>query len=591
MSRADLVLLHAPSVYDFRHESILYGPVSDVVPSMPVFEMYPVGFTSMASYLERHGYRVRIINLAHRMLRSKSFSVERELARLHPLAFGIDLHWLPHAQGALAIAQLCKQLHPDIPVLFGGFSSTYYHEELIRRPEVDYVLRGDSTEEPLLQLIGHLATGRNELASIPNLTWRDSSGIHANPLTYVPETLDRFDIDYGYVMRSVARYLDLNGVIPFLGWMDYPITAALTCKGCSNTCNTCGGSAFTSRRSYGRSRPAFRSPKDLARDVRRIAEFSHGPVFILGDLRQPGDDYAEQFLAALGKAPSRLMLEVFEPAPRSFYEKVASVAPDFTMEISLESHDDEVRRAFGRRYTAAAAEESIAAALDCGCARYDVFFMIGLPKQTAASVLGTVDYCQHLLERFSEGGKPRVLPFLSPLAPFLDPGSPVFENPEQFGYRLFHRTLEEHRRALLSPSWKYVLNYETQWLSRDEIVDVTYAAALRLNRIKQSFGLIDAASADAVEKRIGRAQRLIRQIDDIMAITDEGRRRKLLEALKPQVDMANVSTVCEKRELNLPVGLRKIRWLGAARAVLDGLVRPARSENLATATIQTRTDA
>ena len=55
MPQADLVLLHAPSVYDFRQKSILYGPVSDLVPSTPVFEMYPIGLTTIAEYLERHG--------------------------------------------------------------------------------------------------------------------------------------------------------------------------------------------------------------------------------------------------------------------------------------------------------------------------------------------------------------------------------------------------------------------------------------------------------------------------------------------------------------------------------------------------------
>ena len=39
----DLLLLHAPSVYDFRERAILYGPVSDMVPSSTVFEMYPLG--------------------------------------------------------------------------------------------------------------------------------------------------------------------------------------------------------------------------------------------------------------------------------------------------------------------------------------------------------------------------------------------------------------------------------------------------------------------------------------------------------------------------------------------------------------------
>ena len=40
-------------------------------------------------------------------------------------------------------------MHPESKILFGGYSSTYYHEELIRYPQVDLVLRGDSTEVPV----------------------------------------------------------------------------------------------------------------------------------------------------------------------------------------------------------------------------------------------------------------------------------------------------------------------------------------------------------------------------------------------------------------------------------------------------------
>jgi len=63
MTQADFILLHAPSVYDFRKHSILYGPVSDLVPSTTVFEMYPIGFASLSEYLERKGFKVRIINV------------------------------------------------------------------------------------------------------------------------------------------------------------------------------------------------------------------------------------------------------------------------------------------------------------------------------------------------------------------------------------------------------------------------------------------------------------------------------------------------------------------------------------------------
>ena len=279
LNRADLVLLHAPSVYDFRNHAILYGPVSDLVPSTPVFEMYPIGFTTMAEYLERHGFKVRIVNLAVRMLNSPDFAPERLIAALNPTAFGIDLHWLPHAHGALAVAEVVKRHHPNTPIIFGGFSATYYHEELIRYPFVDFVIRGDSAEEPLRQLMACLRGGRDApaLADIPNLTWRDrTGGIHLNPQNYRPDNLDHVMLDYRYVVRAAARDMDLGSYVPFKDWLDYPILAALSCRGCTQSCVICGGSAAAFRAMHGREKPAFRNPERLAEDVRRSAALSRG---------------------------------------------------------------------------------------------------------------------------------------------------------------------------------------------------------------------------------------------------------------------------------------------------------------------------
>lgn len=560
MPQADLVLLHAPSVYDFRNKSILYGPVSDLVPSTPVFEMYPIGLTTIAEYLERHDFHVRIVNLAVRMLNSDRFDPEKLIEKLRPAAFGIDLHWMPHAHGAIEVARLCKKHHPDIPVMFGGFSSTYYHEELIRRPEVDFVVRGDSTEVPVLELIQHLTNHPDapSLAEIPNLTWQGPDGtIHVNELTYSPGDLDHVLIDYSYVVKAVARYRDLASFVPFKGWLGYPITAALSVRGCSHTCRTCGGSAATFSALHKRRRPAYRAPEKLAQDIHNISRFSKGPVFILGDIRQPGDEYADRFLRAVHGYQGPVIVELFNSADQQFIRRVADAMPNWTLEISLESHSDEVRAAFGRPYKNVAIEDTMRYALEAGVQRLDVFFMIGLPKQDYQSVMDTVDYCQYLMGELDQGPNRRLIPFISPLAPFLDPGSPVFENPERYGYRFFARTLEEHRQALIQPSWKYVLNYETEWMNRNQIVDSTYEAGLRLNRLKANYGLVDPTQAARTERRILKARRLIAQVDDIVSIQDPERQARLLRAIKPQVDDANLSTVCDKTELNVP--LRGIR--------------------------------
>ena len=577
MTKTNLVLLHAPSVYDFRKESILYGPVSDVVPSTTVFEMYPIGFTTLAEHLERHGFGVRIVNLAVRMLRDARFDVEKQIRRLHPDAFGIDLHWLPQAHGALEVAKIVKKYHPHTPVIFGGLSATYYHQELMDYPAVDYVIRGDSAEEPLLELLRCIIEG-NEPHKVPNLTWRDAQGkVQINPLTYSPDNLDHVLMDYGYVVKAVARYRDLANFVPFQRWLEYPITAALTCRGCRHNCVTCGGSSQAFREFYGRASPAYRTPEALAQDIRNIQRFSKGPIFVLGDIRQAGMEHAERFLEAIEGFDGQLMFELFGPGSRDFLQKMGQAVPNFVLEISPESHSEEVRRAFGRSYSNEELEDTIGYALEAGCRRLDLFFMVGLPKQTYQTVMETVDYCDHLLRCFNRraDGAPHVHPFISPLAPFLDPGSLAFEKPEAHGYRLFYRSLEEHRQALPQPSWKYVLNYETEWMNRGEIVASTYEAGLRLNAIKARHGLIDRRQAEAVEKRIQKAIHLVKQIDDIMGIPDDRRRGKLLTALKPQVDAANLSTVCDKRELELPLGWLKLNIPRAALLFLSDLVAKA----------------
>ena len=121
---------------------------------------------------------------------------------------------------------------------------------------------------------------------------------------------------------------------------------------------------------------------------------SRGPVFILGDLRQPGQDYAERFLDAVHGFSEPVIVELFSPAPHDFLARVASALPNFTLEVSLESHDPVVRRAFGKAYDNGPMERTLADALDVGARRLDVFFMAGLPQQTADS-----GACHHRLLR------------------------------------------------------------------------------------------------------------------------------------------------------------------------------------------------
>ncbi|MCU0860994.1 MAG: TIGR04190 family B12-binding domain/radical SAM domain protein [Methanomassiliicoccales archaeon] len=548
MAKQDLTLIHAPSVYDFRKEFLFYGPVSDLVPSTPVFEMYPFGFMTIAAHLHRMGYKVRIINLASMMLNDPKLDVPALIRRLDSRVFGIDLHWLPHAHGSLAIADLVRRLHPDAKILFGGYSSTYYHQELVRYPQVDLVMRGDSTEVPVAQLFEALDSG-SDLGRVQNLTWKDERGVHENPFSFVPENIDYIEVDYGWIIRSVIRHRDLEGHKPFKDWDRYPLTVAFTVRGCAQQCLVCGGCNSAMKGFLCRKRPAFRSPEKVAEDIRHIQDYLKAPTFVVGDVRAGGRRYAERFFAeskSLG-IDNPVVLELFTPADQGYFRSASSSFTSYSIEFSPDSHDEKVRYALGRSFDTSSMERSVQLALENECKRFDLFFMIGLPEQTRESALESARYAKRLHQLTS--GDKRLFVFESPLAPFLDPGSYAFEHAEEVGYRLMARTLEEHRARLASPSWKHVLSYETIWMTRDDIADASYDAADALNQARQGCGLISEEELHLRMERTDQARSMMRELDSALSIKDAGRREARLEELREKGRELMESTICRKSDL------------------------------------------
>lgn len=552
----DLVLLHAPSVFDFRKEAIFFGPISDVVPSTPVFEMYPVGLASIAAYLEERGHKTRIVNLAYRMLSDPGFDPLRMIQKLRAPLFGVDLHWLPHAQGSLEVARLVKESHPRAKVVMGGLSSTYFHKELIGYPQVDFVMRGDSTEEPMHQLVKAVRSGGG-FEGIPNLTWKDAQGaVHENPLSYVPEDLDHADFSYRPVLKHVFRYRDLKSVIPFQDWLRYPITMPLLCRGCTENCVICGGSKYAFRKFYGRERLAMRPAARYAEDIVKLGHMTRAPVFLVGDIRIDGPAFADEVLDRLARSDLRneIIFEFFWGVDEPFMRKIARSTPAFSIEISPETHDERIRMAAGKSYTTLDFENTLRHALAHGARKVDIFYMVGVPRQDYASVMETVDYSRHLVRDI--GQRRNVFPFISPLAPFLDPGSIAFEEPEKVGYKVRYRTLEEHRRALLAPSWKHTLNYETEWMTRDEIAEATYDAALRLTDIRAESGILDEKRAAEQRRKISESMAIMREVD------------RMVEADGPAVTPSMIYRGgIEKSRVSTLIHHRELQWLFPGRGI------------------------
>ena len=484
----DLSLLHAPSIYDFRERTRDYGPVSDVIPSTPIFEMYPIGFVSILSQLIPDGFRVKIENLAVEMLLNKKFDVEKKIKSLNSELFSIDLHWLPHVHGALNIAKMVKKYHPNSALILGGLSSTYYHMEIMKDYDfIDFILLGDTTEPFLPQLIEQFEKNGN-FESIPNLVWRENGKLKVNKIIPPENYINEVKLDYKYFIKQCIRNFDVKSSLPYSNWIVSPSGMTFIQKGCHHNCVICGGSKFAYQNSYFRNNVSYRSVENVLDDLISIQENLGVPAFIIGDIHEAGRKYEESLLKGIKERGIEIpiMFEIFNPAPESYYINLEKNVSEYTIEISPESSDENVRAFAGRYYNNNGLEKTVEYAKMHGSRKMDIFFSIGISHQTRETVLNDIKYMDKMYDKY--GGWIHL--FTSPIAPFVDPGSLAFEMPEKFGYRIFAKTLKDHYQLLEnSKSWVDSLNYETKWLSRLDIGKLSLEAGFLIAKMKKEKNL------------------------------------------------------------------------------------------------------
>lgn len=513
--KADLLLLHAPSSWTFRDNPSLWGPISDVIPSTPIFEMYPMGFVSIAEYLHRYGYKVEIANIALRMLEDPKLNVEKLISSFDTTLFGIDLHWLVHANGSLELAKVCKKIQPDTKIVFGGLSSTYYANELIQEKVVDFVIKGDSTELPLLKLLQELESTKPDYSVVPNLVYRDKTVVD-NGITYVPESLDDFTLDFKFIVNMLSSVRGIRLRFPYREYLKNPLLAIFSVKGCTLNCLTCGGSQYFYKTYCNRREPAFRSPERIINDLLAIESYVKIPVFILSELQQAGTKYWREIFSQIKKEQIDLPLifELYYPAPKEFFEKLSCLT-EFSLQISPETWSEEIRKYQGKAYSNAELEKNITYALSAGVKKFDLYYMIGLARQTQEELDRILTYLDQTITAFGD----RVHFFIAPLSPFLDPGALAFDYPQKYGFKRLFKDLRAHYNALTSNCWKNYLNYEGT-LSREELVWHTYDVADKLLDVKVKHAYLTQEEYAEKKQLIHRSWELYQLLEEADAKQD-----------------------------------------------------------------------
>jgi hypothetical protein len=106
------------------------------------YMLLPVGVPGLINLLREHGFQVIGLNVPLETMLDQRFDLATWIRGQPGVRLGaIDLHWYEHAFGALDVALICKQVLPEVPVVLGGLTASYYANQILGAfPQVDAVI-------------------------------------------------------------------------------------------------------------------------------------------------------------------------------------------------------------------------------------------------------------------------------------------------------------------------------------------------------------------------------------------------------------------------------------------------------------------
>lgn len=443
------LFLHVPKFNNF------YKPIGEFI----WINYMPMGFLAIADHLCRHGHEVTVSHLGVEWVVRKDFKLDELLVDPKIRAVGMSLHWHYQAFDVIEAARRIKELRPDVFIFLGGFTASFFHEEIVRDyPMIDAVVRGDG-EGPALALLDALDCG-GALDGVPNLTWRDALEVRCNDLRYVgcEEDISALDFTNFSLLRHSDIYIQFIG-LPFFyakrftpeqNFKQFTIRSPLlpvnVGRGCPFNCTWCGGSHVQQRRFVsGRTGFVYRNHESVIRTVKAGLAAGYRTMHTATDPEPVTQEYFIELWRRI-RAEGIQANWMFEcnglPSDdfvREFHKTFPG--PDSILALSPECGNEEMRlRHKGPAFTTAAFLDKMDA-IDRQGISTEIFFSYGLPGENEDLVRETIALRKRIIKRYKN------IRGLRALSIEMEPGAPWHTDPERYGIVTDRRTFADFHRV------------------------------------------------------------------------------------------------------------------------------------------------
>lgn len=196
----------------------------------------PIGLGYLSSYLELYGYRVYLLDLLLRNIRT--IDLIALIKNTKPVAVGISI-LTAYYMSAKTLCLEIKQELPLIPIILGGVHPSSLPELSLNECNADFVVIGEG-EKTMLELIKALESKKRDFSSINGIAYKENDKIQiTEPRTLIPD-LDMLPMPAWDKINPNHYPKDPHGSL-----MKYSrLAPIISTRGCPFRCNYCASCRF-----------------------------------------------------------------------------------------------------------------------------------------------------------------------------------------------------------------------------------------------------------------------------------------------------------------------------------------------------------
>jgi anaerobic magnesium-protoporphyrin IX monomethyl ester cyclase len=416
---------------------------------------FPLGLAYLSAVIERSGHEAIVIDsLAgfdppteltdglYRCGMTEADLVATTL-KLNPDLVGVTCAYTVQYPTTRALAQAIKRA-TNVPIVIGGAHCSALPSATLAEGCFDYVVIGEG-ELPLLALCAHLERGVS-LAGVKGIAYRDAGG--------TPHETDKEPMEEVDDVPMPARHLfDMDNYInsPYShngSTLRMPYATMITSRGCPLSCSFCSVHTIWGRNNRTRgARQTVDEIEDLVREY-GVREIHFEDDMLVMDRSR---------MIAICREIIARKLDVTWTTPNGVFvnalnEELLTAMKEsgcYQLALAIESGSKPVLRLMNKNVRLEYAREVVKTMRRLKMGVY-FFFIIGMPGETEADVLKTIQYAKDLMPDEA---------YFSIATPY--PGTPLYDQCLDRGY-----IPADYDPTLMRPTQPLI---ETEHLSRDDI--------------------------------------------------------------------------------------------------------------------------